>query len=705
MGRFEKWRNFLLNILSSCFFSSLPDGKEFCVNIVDLMQFLRGSVGNGGGTFSVDAITRKMEETTSYYQNNRNDPKRPIIKKKTIVLLDSFNNVPRNKGITQRDRDGAGENPHMNEELYNQMVSLHPLMGDLFFLNNPSAFKYPLDGVTVWRSINLKLQLYRLITFHLIHSEVSKGKELVIDDGFAFSTTVYQREREKMLQDHGFESRSAFEQDALVHQLILENSSEFCHRFTVFEGMAGEERDFERAPSTGAGEGDVKVHYYLKRGLDEDDPKKFLIVNQDTDLIPILLMHMSSLLVGDESDKEIEVWLDTRSPVDYGKPNRPYRYIDIKALYYGIKELFAKEYPSIISPIETFCFLIFTVRTDFTQPFPSSLCINEALVWDTFSQLHATPRPEGWIKFGAREGMGLKRMQPFFKPATMSDIGGVLNYAVQYDTENQRFFLDHDALAKFYYFMIQLTLKRVRKDLNLPIGERVLPPEELLIYGHDVSERLTLFQQRQQRLQNQINDALLSRTLTLKPSHIECSPILPTAALAQPEPEPEPEPEPRLKLSSKLKGKKPIKIVLPDEVEDIEDDEEEQVKETRGPGFHIESHLLSMDSYLIKNEKALARCGKRGAFAIPTMNEMKARLKRKEWYIDYARHGGFRVIPPTETAKCDPSLSLWGWKALPIEDARKALNCTYFISCYDPSLPNAFQLFDIQETDEVYHKC
>ena len=201
MGGYEKWRDFLLNILPWCFFASLPDGKEFCMNIIDLMQFLTGNViGKKDGTFTTDFVTRKMEETTAYYQNNRNDPRRPIITQTTVVLLDSFNNVPRNKGATQRGRDGAGEEPHMNEALYNQMVSLHPLLGDLFFINNSQSFKYPLDGLTVWRSINLKVQLYRLITFHLLHSEVAKGKELVIDDGFAYSTDVYQEKKKEMLR-------------------------------------------------------------------------------------------------------------------------------------------------------------------------------------------------------------------------------------------------------------------------------------------------------------------------------------------------------------------------------------------------------------------------------------------------------------------------------------------------------------------------
>lgn len=128
MGGFEKWRNFLLNLCPSSFQDHLAEGTEFCLCLVDLMMVLAPSVlmrksVDGQTGFETESITRRIDQTVRYYQNNEEDPRRPLIKTGLIVMLDTIHRVPKNKSTKQKSRDGE-EAKYMNEALYNEMSNL-----------------------------------------------------------------------------------------------------------------------------------------------------------------------------------------------------------------------------------------------------------------------------------------------------------------------------------------------------------------------------------------------------------------------------------------------------------------------------------------------------------------------------------------------------------------------------------------------------
>ena len=57
------------------------------------------------------------------------------------------------------------------------------------------------------------------------------------------------------------------------------------------------------------------------------------------------------------------------------------------------------EYPSVQHPIETYCFLVYSLETDFTSGLHSYLGISERLVWDTFSALHSGRADGSYLQF------------------------------------------------------------------------------------------------------------------------------------------------------------------------------------------------------------------------------------------------------------------------------------------------------------------
>lgn len=694
MGGLDKWRNFLLALFPSCFRENWEEGKEVCVCMVDLMMGLAPSVISQRDveTFDTEYITRKMERMVVQYQNNEEDPKRPLVKTALIAMIDTFHKVPKNKSATQKSRDGD-QAQHMNKVLYDEMTTLHEQDHHLFISNNNQEFAYPLQGNTVWRSDNLKLQLYRLITHHLLHIPVKKDKVLIIDDGLAFSKTDFDGVRQRMLDDHPqFKEKSEFEQDWLVHQLMI-HSKNFVTRFMVWD-----DGSFRRFDATGTGEADIKIQHYIRR---DNGAKRFLVVNQDTDIIFILLLHMHTLLHDDETDEEIEVWIDTRSPSDKVDA-RPYRYIDVKKLYYAIHRLFKKEYPCIRYPIDMFCFLVFSHETDFTRRFPVCLQVNETLIWNTFSELHSVN--ETFITFTSKLQDTIKRSNKYTISKTHF---GMLNDTVQYDAVKRQFILKHQKIKGFYFLLCQLRIMRIQKDLRISNGHYdnhnlivAINCNELRIYARDICERLDKFKNYETLQQKALDEFFIIKKR-------------PAREVESTEPPPV---EKRFKLSSSLAKKTRLNISnTPTETDQRVDLDEDEI-DKKIPAIK-QSYLLDDTSYLRSNEKMLRLHAKKELpdeyYGVPDNNEMLARIYRIEWYMAYCRNGwrnsGDGFLHYDETAKQDPSLSLWGWKSRPISDEEehhKMMNSTYCVSRYAPkeSPSTVFVLYEVVETNQVYHK-
>jgi hypothetical protein len=702
MGGFFEYRNLLLALFPECFLSALPHGTEFDVCLVDMMQFLPGLVLSEklhAGGFNTEVITHKVEKMVAHYQNSEDDPARPLVKTALVVLLDTVHQVPKTKGATQKGRD-QGADPHMNEARYEELVALHPGVEAplLFIESNEQAHRYPLRGSEVWRSTNLKLQLYRLVTCHLLHTVVKRGRALIIDDGLAFSPEVYRAMRAEMIHECRFGERSAFEQECLVSNLIT-HSRKGITRFILWEGG-----QFRRWPSTGTGEADIKVLHYINV---EGGAHRFLVVNQDTDLIFILLLHMCRL-VGPAGDQNphVELWLDTHSPGNKGE-NKPYRYIDIKRLYHALVALFAKEYPEVHHPVEMLSFLAFTKRSDFITPFADCLHLQDMDVWNLFSELHASVG-EGFLRAENRAMSKVERCREY---TWSSSLRGLLKYAVHYDHIKHRFIMGHASIQKFHYLLLQRKVMELRKRLRLPVfsaglmlglgREQALEPEELLIYAHDVAERVDAYR----RHLSQTEDTMLQTLLKRGPETAESDVSVKKFKLSH------------LLLKRLSDSGSAVKVVPQVEEAPTDTSEEEEMEEDDEKARLMAKSTnteLSLERYVRQNGDALkpyAKYPHKPFYGVPTITEMRARIYRLELFLDYCRNGWLYGEAmkglTTQRARLDDRLSVWGYGERLItdeEERRRALNSSYYVTRYSAECPDLFQVVEVVETGKVTHK-
>ncbi len=595
MGRLDKWRNFLCALFSSCFHPTLEPGTAFDVILVDLMMFLASQVmDKKHPAFDGPRVIRRLEDAVRHYANREQDPARPQVTDSLVLMLDTPQHVPRNKAATQQSRDTkarattasdeeaddedepvlATTGPHMDERLYNELVAGRDGDTESLFIDVGKPTPPSLTGATVWRSVNLKFQLYRLITLHLLQQQVPELQTLVIDDGIAVSTRRLAEVRAAILQDHPqWQQRSAFDRECLVHQLLVQEG--FYQRLVLYD-----DRQFHRHTSSLVGEADIKIQAYIRP---HNGARTYLCVNQDTDIIFVLLLHMRYFLKGlsEEEARDVEVWIDTRSPSDKANaPPRPYRYINVKALYYALLDLFAREYPSVQQPVETFCFLVFSLLTDYTKPFAGCLAVGARQVWNTFSELHSVvTRQEGYILFTDKPDAKTLKRQKLSQYS--SQLHQILGQAVHYDRKSRHFVLQQEPIARFYYYLCQHRVMHTRTQLHMPTPEvkTALRTQELLLYARNLAERLDAY--RTGGGSGDYEEEMQVEAVT--PQQMFDSPTLPT----------------------KLSG-------------------------------------VELQRFLRENAAILASLTRKPTpplYGVPSRQQMAARIARIAWYLKYCRHG------------------------------------------------------------------
>jgi len=706
MGGFVEYLAFMMALFPDCFFAHLPPGATvFDVAIADLMQWLSGQVMNERAHhphFNLGAVVRRVEQAVAYLQNNEDDPTRPLVLNALVCLLDTVHQVPRSKGATQRARDGSTE-PHMNEARYEEIRALYPESEDtdLFFATVHQERRYPFSGNEVWRSQNLKLQLYRLISCHVLSQPVRKDRVLVLDDGLACSEEDWAEWRACIVNEYHYEARSRFEQEVLMATELQQHA---LRRYMVWGGEEPVHREF---PATGTGEADIKVMHYLQaniaRGL-----RRFLVVNQDKDLIFVLLLQMQRLLREVEEGDELQVWLDTHSPGNKGD-NKPYRYINMVALYKGIVALFAREFPQVRYPVETFCFLAFMRKTDFVQPLCSDcpekrghkecLCITDADAWNLFSELHS-PNGAEYIGFGTKFARLSERRWS-------QELYGLMNYAVSYDCVSRQFLFQHGALQRFYYLLFQQRLMRLRHQMRLPVplgdsrdamglsGMRAsaIDSQELLIYAHDVAERLEAYRLHQQRGEAKLVQTLLSFK---RPASEE-----PDVAL-QP-------PEKKFKLSSQGGRGKLLSRTFEnaDPVLEMEQEESKPVVVVPRVNTDADCKLAQYVSQNADRLRPLSRFPYKQYHGMPTPEALLLRLYDVELYMNYLRDGWWKgpqaADELTQRARLDDSLQVWPYeeRLLEGEERTRALNSTHYVQ---RAGERGYDLLEVLKSNHVIHR-
>ena len=278
MGNHEDWRNFLLILFPYCFTDILPDGIQFDISIIDMMQFLasmkHSSSSPENDIFDAQYITNRIVNIYHHYANNENNTKLPIITKGVIVLLDTARNVPKNKAKTQISRDSShsltkssnleddnnisesdGEEDDnnnnsidynsiiMNEQIYESVIKDMNISYNDYIIHYNMTKCSLLKSNMIWRSNNLKWQLNSMIVQALLqHSTVSKHKVLIIDDGIILNKDIYKEKREKMIEDYGYQNKSPFEIEVFISFMM---NNYMIQRFILHS-----DRTFIRQPSS-----------------------------------------------------------------------------------------------------------------------------------------------------------------------------------------------------------------------------------------------------------------------------------------------------------------------------------------------------------------------------------------------------------------------------------------------------------------------
>lgn len=677
MGKLTAHRNFLLNLFPEAFHHHMPDGSHFDVLIIDLMQFIAKVKFNRQPHESEDDCVNARDlafstrRVVEFYMNEERSPLRPQIDDLIVLLLDTPGQVPRNKARTQRQRDQPAQQPQeeatdesqeiLNEKEYEAFAELYDLEA-MQYLMVSDPFVCPFPGQTVWRSNNLKLQLYRTLTHELLQIKLREGQLLLLDDGIAVEDATFVAERRKMIEDYGFSERSGFAKECLVTTLM---SKWFVNRLLLYpDGMV------KRFPCTGIGEADVKLCRYIK--ANDRRRRSHLVVSQDTDVIFILLLHMKRLINAETGliDEDVQVFIDTQTPqARNANQNTAYRFIDVKALYYALLALFEREYPSVQHPIETYCFLVYSLETDFTSGFHSYLGISERLVWDTFSALHSGRADGSYLQFDDKlkkdEVAPVEKKRKVTPKKQISDFLCVehrylLADAIQcqeaYDEETGDLFyrtsVDSGSVSTFLYLLAQQKLKRELIQMgNARLTNEptyFIPVDVALAMARDIEQKVRQLKMKEGEQKTRILCALAqtggdkSRKKTL----VQCSSSIVQKPL-------------RLGLTGSATASPR------EDIEEIEEPSEEALLQAKR--LHIEMRSSQMAQQGRLQTLAKAKTVIPANFGIPEEAEMLARVQRTQWLLQYSQNGWIHekhALNFGESALLDPTLSLWGWRLL-----------------------------------------
>lgn len=666
MGGHEEWRDFLMCLFGEAFMDTIPFDMHFDMCIMDMMQFAAKvkNYGKKDSVFDAKKVTEDIIRTVYDYANTSNQRDMPIIDKSFILLLDTSINVPRNKSTTQISRDGDEDDIIMDEAAYEKLITKLGISHDDYIIHRdmPPLSPEILNPTTIWRSNNLKWQLNSMIVSEILkHVKLGEDKMIIIDDAVVFSSPrEYSETREKIIEEFGYHDKKPFDQEVLVSFVINQRMTQ---RFILYH-----DSQFARDESTGMGEADVKIGHYIN--LDDSKVKRYLIVSQDTDIIFILLMHMKRLVdpLTHKIDPSIVIWLDTQTPGDKCKfISRPYRFINVSLLYERIMTMFKEEYPTITCPVETFIFLVHCMDTDFTTRLGHTyLGVTRRVVWNVFSELHHVKGfPDtGYIVFDTASSVKKKeRCKTYnYSPKIHNILGsnggrpGAI-YCQLYNIGDESVTLKHynvgfdmDRCEEFFYFLCQLKLiddmsllKMHNSKLQTSVKPFYVDPATLFIHAQDILTNLSKFKEKK----------ALEYDTTIKNllDSVDCGvDDIPTK-----------------KPPSTTILKKPVTTssFRPN-------------FSSIGPAIKFVPQDRPMDTIGMNK---LSTRNIPPYYGIPMRLEMKARLCRMAWVMNYIQNGtvcNYFTTCYGEPGELDPSLSKYGWTNKIVKPTTKNINSSYY---------------------------
>lgn len=802
-------RNHLFNLFQRAFRRCLENNRQVDLAIIDGMQFLKGRIltatrkkqqqrtinrnengkeeegGGGHGRedkifFNPITVANSVKETVDEYLSNSKS--QYSITKGLVFCLDSIGNVPSNKSTTQMSRDNVTTTTTtttteqqqkknkitvMDEVLYNEHIK-DLSMEELNYLLINESFGCEIDGDLIWRSTNLKSQLFRVTTMQLCHCNIPEGVKLVIDDGIYIKPDEYSQLRERMIRDYNLTEAPAFIQECLATSLIRRDMTHVVSLDKRSEPLLRE--------ATGLGEADVKIPRFIAPRCAQRGTGSYMVISQDTDLLFILLLHMKNVVQqwsnnnnggGDEEipDTEFELWLDSQTPADRNAGiSRPYRFVNIKRLYYDMLGLFAEEFPTLENPVETMALLTYSLNTDYTNGFDKYLGITHKKLWNIFSALHSghwNQESEKWIpredyilfnqdvidteqplttktrpKLSAVSGVVRNKPGGGGPDAPINlprELYQVLRTAVTIDYDStadlHRITMDDIAWQRFFYFLCQFKviydlaiLGNTEFSANSHYRKFILDRDELFSLAQCITEKVSNHRALFLKAGDNNNNTTTMATATIASKKRHHSPLY-SQSISTPK---------KMKLSNAISSSKrslPINknndsnetMALLNTIEEIDDDidsfdqqEEAEVDAEKTSRFMYRPRITSDEGL---KRLATAKVQPKDQFyGIPQLNAMLARIYRMEWLVNYHQNGPKDPSYKTNFFERSPTtgLSIHGWEASEIfhdiESYRNgSFNNTYYTSIVhqqqqkdSKNLPCS--VYTISETNQVHNR-
>ena len=721
MGKHTEWIALLFHWFPTDFTDVLPEGTRVDAFILDGTQNL-ARIKTSKDPFNALTTLHHWINVINDYANNENDPTRVIIERALVVLLDTPRYVPKAKAATQQSRDGAGDDGDvdgdddahpdasviLDEAGYARLI--HELAIDPeneYLIQREMKQCDWLHGTTVWRSNVLRWQLHSMVMSEtLTRCAVPEGRVLVCDEAVVLaSPDAYAEQRRVVLETvEGCPSDcTPLERETLIAHLLDTCLSRRHVRYS--DGRVSPQA------STGMGEADVKLCNYitLEQGL-----LRIMVGSQDSDIVLILLLHMKRLIAEAEAlgsggePVEFSLFIDTQTPVDRASGvNRSTRFVNVCALYRDLCGLFAREYPCIANPVETFVALTQMLETDFTTRLAHKYTgVTRRVLWKTFSELHHdrhSARTDSYLVFPTDAQMKARKprapTEPMCRARTVQcspKIHFVLGGATALRCEphvldptepsvlEYRLVLDEARVERFLYCVCQLRLVREltalrpaqpghamrssTSDNNTPLPHYD-DVDMLFIYADDILRALAKYRQ--------------SKELDFKQS---------VESLRK---EDSATPKTTTTKETKSTGKKP-----PRPLSAIMGDISLAVK-----------HTPTISPFNTKELEKMVGRDIPPHYGIPSRVEMRARIRRLVWIMNYLQNAS--VCNLFSTCYADSvqtnehgshALSVYGWRARPLVKAdSRALNSSYYETRLLKNCMTGvpLQVLTVEETDEL----
>jgi hypothetical protein len=430
MGISPEVKLFLQRLFPECF--SQTTNERFDISILEGMPYFAVKIltlQNGNQTMHQLAVTLKQQIYNVLTDVN--------VERGVVLLLDNFYHVPGNKSLVEKKRDNSkSDEPDstsnktwLNEDEYLELRKKKNLNeNDLIYENTEQSLDT--KGIYLWRDINLRWLIHRLLSLELLKIQVPEGKFLLIDEGIFLSKEEVKSKSKEILENHEMnkEEISLFDKQTFIS---YEMKNEMKSAFVFPEHRVRYEN------SNKIGESDLKILSHIKRTENNDS---YIVCSPDGDILLMLLLHMKSILNPITFEFDNKVYLDTQTTGDKSKgTNRDYRYINITLLYHKILVFFQNEFKSIIYPIETFSMLFLSYFSDYTENI--KLQAGPSKIWNTFASLHCTNN-FGYIPFSAKKiaeiqknsntpGLVFERHKAINSISPSKDFIGILNKSIQ----------------------------------------------------------------------------------------------------------------------------------------------------------------------------------------------------------------------------------------------------------------------------------